>query len=106
MSAVTELDIQNHMFDNMKALGNSKKGLKECCSDILNKSNYTNKQWADMTFLAPTTIERMRKLTEAESGAEYRPQADTLERIIKASGGEITFRQVNIQSRYMPKEKE
>ena len=109
MAAATKLDIKNHLLTKSKALGNSKRGLKEVCSDLLNdygRGPGIMKELAAGTFLAPATLDRMMKLAEAKSGADYRPNADTCERILRFFGTEISFDQVRITGRYNNKPKD
>lgn len=106
--ALTKLDIKNSMLTKAKALGNSSRGLKEVCSDLLNQHGISGKDMkrvCDGTFLCPTTIERMAKLTESEGGEPYRPNADTCERILRYFGAEMHFDQVTIAPKYMNKSK-
>lgn len=88
-----------------KAGGNSDRGLKELASDILSQMHGKDSEIAGDAVLAASTIKRMRELTPAESGQEYRPQAETIERILKAANVEISVKHVKIQKRYMPKPK-
>ena len=108
MSTVTKLQIENAIFANCTALGNSKYGLKEVCSDLLNdfiKGRGQLQVVADGTFLSGNTIDRMMKLTETEMGDPYRPNTDTCERIIRFFGGEMIFSQVKIKAKYANKPK-
>jgi len=106
--AVTKLDIKNTLLTKSRALGNSSRGLKEVVSDLLNQHGSDSKSLKKVaagTFLSVPTLQRLCSLTEAESGEPYRPQADTLERVLKYFGAEIYFDQVEISSRYQPKPK-
>ena len=106
MAAATQLDIKNALLTNTKALGNSNRGLKEVVSDLLNQHGRNHVAEIEKgTFLSRATIYRLMDLTEAESGEPYRPQADTLERVLRYYGAEISFDQVSIDGRYLPKEK-
>ena len=100
--------IKNFLLSNAKCLGNSKRGLKEVCSDLINQALTSGKNvqtLCDMTFLSSVTIERMRTLKEAESGEIYRPQVETCERILRAFGAELTINEVKIKSEYVNKPK-
>lgn len=88
-----------------KAGGNSKRGLKEVASDLLNSLDMKDSHLADLTLLSPSTIARVRELTPAESGEEYRPMSDTLERIFRGCGAEISLTPVTIKDKFRNKEK-
>jgi hypothetical protein len=84
--------IKNEIYKriNNKALGNSNRGMKEIASDLLNDLGRNElKNIEKGTFLSRSTLERLMELTEAESGAEYRPQSETLERVMRYCGAEI-----------------
>ena len=103
-----ELDIRNRILDGTKMLGNSKRGMKEVCSDLVNQhlqSGGKMQALQDGTFLSWATLDRMAALREAESGADYKPNADTCERILRFFGAEVTFTQVAIKSAYLNKPK-
>lgn len=88
------------------ALGNSKKGLKEVCSDLLAMMDkHDIKELEAMTYLSHSTIKRMLLLTPAESGADYRPQLDTCERILRVAGARLSIEIVNVRGAYLPKPK-
>lgn len=95
----------NSILTRAKALGNHKKGLKEVASDLLNRGGRKSKREMqdilDGTFLCRATI---LKVMDCPDG--YRPQADTLERIFKYFGAEITFSEVHIQPRFQNQPKE
>lgn len=106
MGTVTKLDFKNALLANSRALGNSHRGLKEVVSDLLNQ--HGRDHIADIekgTFLSRHTLYRLMDLTDAESGEPYRPQADTLERVLRYYGAEIHFSEIKIQGRYLPREK-
>lgn len=108
MSAVTKLDIRNRLLEGTKVLGNTKVGLKEVCSDLVNdalKKGVKSQRICDGTFLSATTIERIRSLEETENGDPYRPNADTCERILRYFGASITLEEVKIQNRFANKPK-
>ena len=109
MATAQKLDIKNRLLTGNSALGNSNRGLKEVCSDLLNdfgRGKKEMKQLSEGTFLCRQTIERMMDLTETEEGHQYRPNADTCERILRFFGAQMTFDQVRIQNRYANKPKE
>ena len=104
--AATKLDIKNALLTRTKALGNSNRGLKEVVSDLLNAYGKQNIAAVEKgTFLSRHTLYRLMDLTETESGEPYRPQSDTLERVLKYFGAEIHFDQVTISAAYRPKPK-
>lgn len=108
MGAVTKLQVENAIFASCTALGNSKYGMKEVCSDLLNdfgKGKGNMRILQDGTFLGASTLDRMMKLTDTDMGEPYRPNADTCERILRFFGAQITFTQVKIQNRYNNKPK-
>ena len=103
-----KLDIKNRMLTQSKCLGNTKRGLKEVCSDLLNQYGNDTKSLqkvSQVTFLSVSTLQRICTLEETEHGDEYRPQADTLERVLRWAGASITFDQVAISNKYMPQPK-
>lgn len=109
MGAARQLDIKNHILSRTTCLGNSKIGFKEVCSQLIdNEINKGRKlsHLADQTYLSLTTLERMWKLRESESGLPYRPTSDTCVRILKAFGAQITFEQVKIKGQFANKPKE
>ena len=89
-----------------KAGGNSKRGLKEVASDLVCNSDLKDAALADLTGLSSTTIRRIRELSPAESGADYMPQSDSLERVFKGMGAEISLSPCNIKKQYMNQEKQ
>ena len=106
-------DISNakaNILSRAKALGNTNYGLKEVCSDLVNKhcggDPKAIKEMSSGTFLGVSTLERMAALADAKSGSTYKPQADTCERILRYMGAEITFNQVTISEKYRNKEKD
>lgn len=106
--AARQLDIKNHILSRARALGNNDKGLREVCSDLVNSFGTDRKsreRIAEGTFLSISTIDRMATLKECDTGEPYRPNADTIERILRFFGAEIRFEQVSIQSRYANKPK-
>jgi len=103
MATATILDIKNALLVNAKALGNSDRGLKEVVSDLLNQYGRDQAKYiAEKAFLSVQTVHRLMDLTETENGDPYRPQCDTIERVLKVCGAEIHFDQVKISPRYMP----
>lgn len=109
MATARQIDIKNRLLTSTQALGNSNRGLKEVCSDLLNNHGRSRKDIRAVmegTFLCPQTIQRMMDLSETEEGRAYKPNADTCERILRFFGAQVMFDQVNIQSRYMNKPKD
>lgn len=100
--------IKDSLLSKTTALGNSGRKLKNVASDLVN-DYYSNggkdRAILDGTFLSKATIERMRLLTDSESGLEYQPNADTIERILVFFGAEIYFKGVKIKSANANKEK-
>lgn len=88
-----------------KAGGNSTRGLKEVASDLVNNSGMKDGELADATGLSSTTIKRIRELTPAESGVDYAPQSDSLERVFKGMGADISLKPCTIKKQYQNKEK-
>lgn len=108
MANVHKLDIRNHILSRARALGNNEKGLKEVCSDLVNSFGVDGKaldQIARGTFLSESTIKRMATLKECDTGEPYRPQVETIERILRFFGAEVRFEQVTIKSAYANKPK-
>lgn len=102
----TKLEIKNSLLTRTRALGNSDRGLKEVVSDILNAYGRNNlKEVEKGTFLSRPTLQRLMDLTETEHGDPYRPQADTLERVLKYFNAEIYFAEVKISPKWRPKPK-
>lgn len=103
MGAVRELQIKNMLINGVKALGNTKYGLKEVCSDLINQAGTdsgTLERISRGTFLQPGTLKRMATLKETEGGRAYNPSSDTVERIMRYFGTELTANQVLIRSPY------
>ena len=96
---------RNSILSRAHALGNSSKGLKNVASDLLNREARGNPKAltriAEGTFLCRQTLQRVMDCEE-----NYRPQADTLERIFRYFGAEITFNEVAIKPRFQNKAKE
>lgn len=102
------LDIKNSLLTRARALGNTERGLKEVCSDLLNQHGITGADLSRLrtgTFLSDSTLKRMATLTDSETGRPYRPNADTCERVLRYFGAELRFDQVVISSRYANKPK-
>lgn len=89
-----------------KAGGNSKRGMKEVASDLVNNLGMKDSAIAELSGLSASTVARIKTLEPAESGSEYRPQSDTIERIIRACGAEINLTPVKIRKEYMNQPKE
>lgn len=94
--------IKAGLLERTSALGNSKRGLKEVCSDLCNQFDRRHaKVIAEGTFLCKETVIRV-----MDCEPEYRPNSDTLERILRFFGAELHFSEVVIKPRYRNKEKE
>jgi len=99
-------EIKNRLLSG-KALGNTGKGLKEICSDLLHTMDKGDiKRLEAETYLSKVTLLRMLKLDPAKSGSEYRPMADTCERILRVAGVELNINIVRIRKDHLPKPKE
>lgn len=99
------VEIKNRLMGS-HALGNSKKGLREVCSDLLNLMDKGDlKKLEQQTFLSTPTLKRMLRLDPAKSGAEYAPKLDTCERILRVAGVELNINIVKISRKYQPKKK-
>lgn len=83
-----------------RALGNSNRKLKHLACDLLHASGQKASEISKGTFLCPQTIERVMDCPE-----EYRPQAETLERILTYFNGVLTVEFENIKPRYQNKPK-
>lgn len=110
MGAARQLVIKNDLLLRSKVLGNSGKGLKELCSDLINDFCGRDKKKLSFiaagTFLSRPTLERLCTLEESESGAPYKPNSDTLERVLTYFGAEISFNQVAIKPRFQCRPKD
>lgn len=103
--AKTVEDYKKDILNRATVLGNSKYGFKELCSDLLNSYTGDMKTLESGTFLCRATIERLKSLTDTETGEPYRPNADTCERVLRFFGAEVNFKQVTISRRYQNKPK-
>lgn len=106
--AVQKLDVKNHILSRARALGNTETGLREVCSDLVNSFGTDRKsrqRIAEGTFLSEDTISRIASLRECDTGEPYRPNTDTVERILRFFGAEIHFQQIHISNRYANKPK-
>lgn len=101
----TQLQIKNTILSKARALGNSNKGLKDVCSDLLNAYGGDLKAVTKGTYLCRSTLEHLQNLNDTPTGNPYRPQAETLERVLKYFGAEINFSEVKINPRYRNKPK-
>lgn len=101
--------VKSIILERATCLGNSNRGTKELCSDLVADyltSGGKMQTLCDGTFLSSITIERMRLLTETESGLEYRPNVDTCERILRFFNAEMHFKQLKaIKPQYANKPK-
>lgn len=109
MALATTLDIKNQILTKASALGNTKRGFKEVCSDLVNQHGVRGRDLQALcngTYLSPHTVQRIAELSDSESGQPYRPNSDTVERILRYFGAEVTFNQIAIQPRYQNHPKE
>lgn len=105
---MSKKEVKNELFARATALGNSDYGLKHVCSDLLNKHGRDKKAMAELldgTFLGRNTLLRMMSLDDAESGAQYSPNADTCERILRFFNCALSFNSVKITPAFQNKEK-
>lgn len=84
-----------------KAGGNSHRGLKEVASDVINASGLKDSQVADLAMISTSTVHRLRELTPAESGQPYRPQAESIERVLRGLGIGFNMTPENIKKKYL-----
>jgi len=83
------------------ALGNTRRGLKEVASDLVNELGRSQiDHIAEGTYLCRSTIERV-----MECEPTYRPQAETLERIFKYCNASISFHHEQIKPQFANKPK-
>lgn len=101
------MTVKNAFLSNIrnKALGNSKTTLKHLACDLLNSMGVDQADITDHaegTFLCRTTIKRVMSCPD-----EYNPQAETIERVFRYCGAEITITPVSIKPQYanLPKSK-
>ena len=95
---------KNAIFENLKkrvCLGNTRRGFKEVASDLANATGEKPSQIAKGTFLSPHTIGRVMDCED-----NYRPQAETLERIMRYCNAEVVFSEVPIRNNFQNKPKE
>lgn len=85
------------------ALGNTRRGLKEVASDLVNElGKNAIKDIEQGTYLCRSTIERV-----MDCDPNYRPQAETLERIFRYCNASIVLQEVtNPNPKYSNKPKE
>jgi hypothetical protein len=98
------MSAKNLILNNLKkrvALGNTRRGFKEVASDLLNATGEKPSKIASGTFLSSATVARVMDCEE-----NYRPQAETLERIFRYCNAEATFDHCVIKSQYQNKPKE
>lgn len=90
------------LIEKTRALGNSKRGLKEVASDLINREGRNHiKQMAEGMFLSRHTVARV-----ADCDPHYKPQADTIERVLKYFSVEIRFNEVALKPRFHNKPKD
>ena len=86
----------------VNVLGNSKRGLKELASDLLNQDGRRNvKLMVEGTFLSRGTLERIMDCDEY-----YQPRNDSLERVLRYYNKSLTVEDTVITTRYRNKPKE
>lgn len=98
------MNARMEIFKRIKnvALGNTRRGFKEVASDLLNEQGRDQlKNICEGTFLSRTTVERVMECEE-----KYRPQAETIERILRYCNAEVSFSEVKIKTTYQNKPKE
>ena len=84
------------------ALGNTRRGLKEVASDLLNELGRDSlNEVAEQTYLCRATLDRV-----AECEEQYRPQAETLERIFRYCNASIVLKHEEIRPQFANKPKE
>lgn len=94
--------IKAGLLERTSALGNSKRGLKEVCSDLCNQFDRKHaSKIAEGCFLSRGTVLRVMECDEM-----YRPQAETLERILRFFNAQVFFSEVAIKPRYRNHEKQ
>lgn len=87
---------------NNKVLGNSKRGLKELASDVIAaQGSKASKKVAEAAYLNVATVERVLKCEP-----NYRPQAETIERILRACDVRLESGYIATQGKYRPTPKE
>ena len=98
--------MRESVLDQSSALGNSDRTLGSVAQDLCNQVRGDKKamqHMVDNCYLGKQTIQRV--MDEGGEGESYRPQADTLERIIRYWGASVNFSQVIIKNKYRNKEK-
>lgn len=100
MGRVKQEDVKNAILKKAKALGNTHTGLKEVVSDLLNAHGGDLKAVEKGTFLCKSTLQHLQTLEDSPGGNPYRPQAETLERVLRYFGAEITFNEVTIGRKF------
>lgn len=110
MGAIKNAVVSNILIRQQKALGNTKIGLREVASDLVNKYSGGDPKQLDelskMTFLCKQTLERLSSLDDCESGVPYRPNCDTIERVLRAFNAEVHFKEVRISPKNQNKPKQ
>ncbi len=88
---------------NASVLGNSERGLKELCSDLIaaRGGKKACSTIADEAYLSSVTVARV-----LECDAKYKPQADTLERIMRVCNVRLSTGYIASKGKYSPKPKE
>lgn len=67
----------------------NKRRLVDVASDCLQLVGKTDKEIAIKADLSPSTVKRLRTLDPSKSGAPYRPNALTIEKVLEASNAQI-----------------
>lgn len=94
--------ILNHIAAKKRvALGNTRRGFKEVAADLLGATGLRPKAIATDCFLSASTVARV-----MDCEADYRPQAETLERIFRYCNAEVSFAGCEIKPQYQNKPKE
>jgi hypothetical protein len=95
---------KNMIYNNVKkrvALGNTRRGFKEVASDLANATGEKAIDIAKGSFLSTSTVARVMDCED-----NYRPQSETLERIMVYCNAEVIFTEVAIKPQYANKPKE
>ena len=109
MALPSKLDIKNKMLSQARLLGNSERGFKELCSDLVNWHGTTTddlETLAEGTFLSVSTLRRFSTLKETELGEPYNPSNDSVERILRYFGAEFQGDQVTISKQFQNRAKQ
>lgn len=108
MAVPSKLHIKNILITKARLIGNSDRGFKELCSDLINQQGTdqaTFEKIAENCFVSVSTVRRMATLKETETGEEYNPSEDTLKRFFRYYGVEFHGDQVVISKPWQNKPK-